>query len=186
VSDDIQTIRESLKKLQERANLQASAHATLRDHYAFWNFWLTIGALIPTATLLLFPLVSDDFITSTFHMSPSAFKILNAAVALFAFIMVLIQMVWRPDSRSKAHRHAVEHYTYAKFATRRLLETDTIDPRDAKALEEGYLAVRGLPDIPEYKFLRLKQLHLQKVRLSAELDKNPWLRLPAVLRRRKS
>jgi hypothetical protein len=42
-----------------------------------------------------------------------------------------------------------------------LLETDTIDPRDAKALEEGYLAVRGLPDIPECKFLRLKQLHLE-------------------------
>lgn len=76
--------------------------------------------MIPTATLLLLSLVSDDFVTSAFHISPAAFKILNAAVAVFAFIMVLIQMVWRPDSRSKAHRHAVEHYTNAKFATRRL------------------------------------------------------------------
>ena len=186
MSEDVQAIRLRLKKLKERANLQASAHAILRDHYGFWNYWLTIGALIPTATLLLFPLVTDDFVTTAFHMSPVAFKIVNAVVALFAFVMVLIQMVWRPDSRSKAHRHAVEHYTNAKFEVRRLLEAEAIDPRDAKTLEETYLDVRGLPDIPEQKFLRLKQRHLQKMQLSGELDKNPWLQLPGIFRKRKA
>jgi hypothetical protein len=183
---DAQAIRDRLSKLKERANLQASAHAVLRDHYALWNYWLTIGALIPTAALLLFPLVTDDFIVSALHMSPAAFKLLNAAVALFAFVAVLIQMVWRPDSLSKAHRRAVEHYTAAKFDTRRLLEASNIVPSDAKILEQTYLEVRGLPDIPEGKFLRLKQRHLQKVALSAELDKNPWLHLPSLFRRSKS
>lgn len=175
--DEQTSIRGHLKKLKARANLQASAHAYLRDHYSFWNFWLTIGALVPTATLLLFPLVTDDFIVSAVHISPNAFKLINAGVALFAFVMVLVQMVWRPDSLSKAHKRAVEHYTVAKFETRRLLEQQTVDPRDARSLEERYLDVRGLPNIEERHFLRLKQRHLQKLVLSAELDKDPWLNL---------
>ncbi len=70
----------------------------MRDYYSGWNFWLTIGALIPTAALLLFPLTTDNFIINGLHLTPNNFKLINAAVALFAFVMVLVQMVWRPDS----------------------------------------------------------------------------------------
>lgn len=169
--------RERLEGLKERANFQASAHAMLHDYYAYWNGFLTFAALIPTAALLLFPLTTDDFVLNALHMAPNNFKVLNALVALCAFVAVLIQMVWRPDSLAKAHRRAVGHYTDAKFAARRLLENAHIDPTEARVLEEKYLDVQGLPAIPEDRFLRLKQRHLQKLSLSMRLDENPWLSL---------
>jgi hypothetical protein len=177
VKEVVQTPRERLDGLMGRANFQASAHAMLHDHYAFWNAFLTYAALIPTAALLLFPLTTGDFVVNALHMLPSAFKIVNAIVALAAFVAVLIQMVWRPDSLAKAHRRAVTHYTDAKFAARRLLENEHIDAMDARILEEKYLDVQGLPAIPEDRFLRLKQRHLQKLSLSKQLDQDPWLPL---------
>jgi len=172
------TIRKRLETLRESSNMQATAHAWLRDHYRFWNFWLTIGTLIPTAALLLFPLVQDDFVQRALRVSPDAFKLANAAVALIAFIAVLIQLVWKPDSLSAAHARAVDHYTNAKFDVRRLLENSQIDERNATTVEEKYLDVRGLPTINERRFLPLKRWHLRKVELSRRLSVDPWARLP--------
>jgi hypothetical protein len=157
--------------------MQTTAHAWLLDHYRLWNFWLTIGALIPTATLLLFPLVEDDFVIHALHLSPDSFKLINAAVALTAFVAVLVQLVWKPDSLSAAHARAVDHYTNAKFDVRRLLEQSEIDPRDATTVEEKYLDTRGLPTIGERRFLWLKRWHLRKVALSRALSADPWTKL---------
>lgn len=171
-------IRKRLETLLESSNMQATAHGWLRDHYRFWNFWLTIGALIPTASLLLFPLVEDEFVKRALHMAPDMFKIANAVVALAAFVAVLVQLVWKPDSLSAAHARAVDHYTNAKFDVRRLLEQPEIDPRDATTVEEKYLDVRGLPTIRERRFLPLKRWHLRKVSLSRALSADPWAELP--------
>lgn len=180
--DEPQAIRIRLEKMKGRANLQASAHAVLRDRYSSWNFWLTIGSLVPTATLLMFPLVTDDFVVSGLHMTPIAFKLLNAAIALFAFVAVLVQMTWRPDSLAKAHRHAVGHYTSAKFEARRLLDASELNPNAVKVLEQTYLDVQGVPDIRDDEFLKLKQRFLQKLQLSSDLDKDPWIQLPSSLK----
>ncbi len=171
-------IRKRLETLRESSNMQATAHAWLRDHYRFWTFWLTIGALIPTAALLLFPLVQDDFIQRALHASPDGFKLVNAGVALMAFVAVLVQLVWKPDSLSAAHARAVNHYTNAKFDVRRLLEQPDIDVRNATMVEEKYLDVRGLPTIGERRFLPLKRWHLRKVVLSRRLSADPWAQLP--------
>ncbi len=148
------------------SNMPASAHAVLRDHYAFWNFWLTLGALVPTAALLGLVLVTDDFAQRAFHVSPDALKLINASVALFAFVCVLVQLVWKPDSREAAHAHAVGY-----FAKTRLEAGSFLDERDA-------LNVRGLPPIRHATFVRLKQLHLQATYLSRRLEIDPWLSLP--------
>jgi hypothetical protein len=168
--------RSRLERMKDASNLQATAHATLRDIYKAWNFWLTLAALIPTATLLMFPLVSDDFITRSLHITPDAFKITNAVVALFAFIAVLVQLVWKPDSLSAAHARAVAHYTNAKFDIRRLLEREAPAVRDIEIVEEKYLDTRDLPPIEEKRFLPLKQWHLQKIQTSKELESDPWQR----------
>jgi len=184
-------IRKRLETLRESSNMQATAHAWLRDHYRFWSFWLTIGALVPTAALLLFPLVQDDFIVRALGASPDTFKLANAGVALAAFVAVLVQLVWKPDSLSAAHARAVDHYTNAKFDIRRLLEQSEIHPRDATTVEEKYLDVRGLPTIAERRFLPLKRWHLRKVALSRLLSADPWAKPPSApwfpwLRRPKS
>lgn len=178
--NDVQLpIRKRLETLRESSNMQATAHAWLRDHYRFWTFWLTIGALIPTAALLLFPLVQDDFVQRALRTSPDTFKLANAAVALAAFVAVLVQLVWKPDSLSAAHARAVDHYTNAKFDIRRLLEQTEIHSRDATTVEEKYLDVRGLPTIAERRFLQLKRWHLRKVALSRLLSADPWAKHPS-------
>lgn len=178
MTTELKSPREHIEALKKSANLQASAHAWLSDYHSRWNFVLTYAALIPTAALLMFPLTTDDVVINVLRLTPNSFKLLNAAVALLAFIAVLVQMVWRPDSLAKAHRNAVDHYANAKSAAQNLLENATIDPTDARVLEEQYLNVQGLPPIPENRFLRFKQRHLQKLQLSQELDRNPWLSLP--------
>ena len=166
------SLRERLKKLRHGADLLAYSHSCLRDYYNNWNYWLTIGSLVPTAALLLFPLTSDDFVTSTLHMSINAFKLLNAGVALLAFIMVLVQMVWRPDARSKLHRRAVHHYTQTKYETRRLIEAEGLDDRAVGLVEQNYLDDGSLPVIEQNRFLRLKEQHLQRLAASRRLDES--------------
>lgn len=172
-------LRARLENLRRVANQQSSMHSVLRDGYAFWNFVLTLAALIPTAALLCLALVPDDFAQRAMGFTPDHFKLFNAGVALFAFVCVLIQLVWKPDSRSAAHARAVEHYANAKYdASRQLDETTAPDAATVKIIEEKYLDVRGLPPIRDAQFNRLKQQHLRKVDLSKRLDKDPWIRLP--------
>ena len=154
-------------------------HSVLRDRYATANFYLTLGSLIPTAALLCLALVSDQFAQSAMGLTPDHFKIFNAAVALFAFLCILIQLVWKPDSRSDAHARAVDHYANAKYDAKHLLDSpEALEPMTVRIVEEKYLDQRGLPPIPDAKFNWLKQRHLRKVDLSRRLDENPWMRLP--------
>jgi hypothetical protein len=168
-----------LRRLRRVADQQASMHAILRDQYRTANFYLTFASLIPTAALLCFALAPDDLVRDTLGMSPNVFKLLNTFVAFCAFICVLVQLVWKPDSRAEGHGHAVDHYTNAKYDVDRLLESpESVDYSQARFVEERYLDKRSLPTIPDAKFNRLKQRHLRKVDLSKRLDADPWMRLP--------
>lgn len=156
-------------------------HAILRDRYRTANFYLTFASLIPTAALLCFALAPDDLVRDTLRMSPNVFKLLNSFVAFFAFICVLVQLVWKPDSRAEGHGHAVDHYTNARYDVDRLLEApDSVDASQARFVEERYLDKRSLPTIPDAKFNELKQRHRRKVDLSKRLDADPWMRLPGL------
>ena len=100
-------------------------------------------------------------------------------IALFAFVCILVQLVWKPDTRFDAHRRAVDHYVNAKYDVQRLLDAPTkLDVTAVRLVEERYLEVRNLPPIRDAHFPRLKQRHLRKVDLSKRLDKNPWIHLP--------
>jgi hypothetical protein len=155
-------------------NFQSTAHAALRDHYAFWNFWLTIGALIPTAALLCLVFVTDDFAQRALHVSADGLKILNAIVALFTFVCVLIQLVWKPDSREAAHAYAAEHFSGMLLRT---LSHEGEDFHESGGKTHD-LDVRGLPPIPDKSYLKLKQHHLQRIHISELLEVDPWIALP--------
>jgi hypothetical protein len=169
--------RFQLKRIQRTANFMATAHSWLRDFYGTSNLVLTLLALIGTASLLPLILTSDKFATDNFGLSPDRFKMLTAAVALASFIIVLIQMSWRPGALAEAHGHAVQHFTRAKYEARRLAESDSITIGDVRAIEEQYLDERDLPPIGERWFLPLKKWNNRKIALSKELDKNPEINL---------
>jgi hypothetical protein len=162
--------RNDIAKRERAANLQATQHAALRDFYGTWSITLTVSALLLTALLIALSLASDETAREAFAMSPIAFKVTNATIALLAFSLVLVQLVWRPDSRHHAHKAAVNHYTNAKFEFRKLLKQTYISEMDAAVAEARYLDVRDLPSIPERWFLRLKEWHQKKLAASRRLD----------------
>jgi hypothetical protein len=149
-----------------------TAHALLRDRYAFWNFWLTIGALVPTAILLCLVFVTDDFASRVFHLSGDGLKVVNAATAVFAFVCVLIQLVWKPDSLQTAHAHA--NHFYQELILRS-------SPREPGELGYEVAVSRHLPPLRESSYIRLKRFHVRKEYLSRKLDESPWTEVPPEL-----
>lgn len=167
----------TLKRLGNTANLQATMHAAERDRYSRANLWLTVGALILTASLLPLSLVSDDFVAHVLGMNSGNFKLLTALIALAAFVLVLIQLSWRPDTLSSAHAQAVNHFTRAKFEARRLQQFGEVTLNHVAQLEDKYLDVRDLPPIKEHRFLPLKKWHRQKIKVSIALDRDSSLNI---------
>jgi hypothetical protein len=154
-------------------------HAVLRDRYATANLLLGFGSLLPTALLLCLALASDQWAMDVLRLDPSHFKFLTACIAAFAFCCVLIQLQWKPDSKSDAHARAVDHFTNAKYDAQQLCDaSELLDINAVRTVEGKYLDKRAVPPIPDAKFVWLKQRHLRKVDLSKRLDSDPWIGLP--------
>jgi hypothetical protein len=149
----------------------------MRDHYAFWNFWLTIGALVPTAALLCLVLVTDDFARGALHVTPDELRLINAGVALFTFICVLVQLVWKPDSREAAHAFAVVHYSDSCRAAS-ISEASEMGRAELALLSGREHGTRAMPPIRYAALVRLKQVHLQTMQLNCLLSDDPWMALP--------
>ena len=169
---DSERRRQDIIKREKAANQQATQHAVLRDFYGNWSIALTVAALLLTALLVALSLASDETMRQAFGLSPIAFKLTSATIALVAFSLVLIQLVWRPDSRQFSHSAAVKHYTNAKFEFRQLLKQGEISTIDVTISEAKYLDVRDLPSIPERWFLGTKKWHQNKLAESRRLDEN--------------
>jgi DNA polymerase III epsilon subunit-like protein len=165
--------REDIKKRERAANLQATQHASLRDMYGTSSIIVTVSALLLTSLIIALSLASDQVAFEAFRMSPIEFKLVTAGIALLAFSLVLVQLVWRPDSRHYGHKAAVNHYTNAKFEFRKLLKQTHISDTDVAIAEAKYLDVRDLPPVPERWFLPLKQWHEKKLAMSRRLNDDP-------------
>ena len=136
----------------------------MRDHYGFWNFWLTIGALVPTAAMLCLVFVTDEFASQSLHLSPTELKLFSAGVALFTFVCVLVQLVWKPNSHEVAHARAAEYFAR---------------PESAIAGDGVHATfVRSFPPIPSANVTRLKRIHLQREHVSRMLEADPWAATP--------
>ncbi|MEW6574010.1 MAG: hypothetical protein AB1374_10315 [Bacillota bacterium] len=169
-----------LERLRRVADMQATAHSYLRDIYNRWHNLLTVGALLFSAFLLTFVMVSEEFVRRTTGISPDTFKWLGGIVAAANFSLTLIELAWRPASKAALHDKAVRHYTKIKYRIQQLeAKPDEITEELVTQIQEQYLEDYDLPRIPESKFLKVKRWHLIKVAISRELDKNPhdpiWL-----------
>ena len=82
----------------------------MRDFYRFWNFWLTIGALVPTAIMLSMVFITDELAIHVLHLDSNGLRLANAGMSLFSFVCILVQLVWKPDSLEAAHARAARLY----------------------------------------------------------------------------
>ncbi|HXB98578.1 MAG TPA: hypothetical protein VNZ54_11040, partial [bacterium] len=169
--------------LRQKADLQVTSHSYLRDHYLGWGQRLNLYTLFFSAVLLVFTLVSDDFIQRTLGLSPDGFKWAIGTAAFFTFCISLIELAWNPTQKAKAHDQAVAHYLRMNYEIRHLLTTEgKVSREKVRWIQEEYLDAPDLPRIPEARSLWLKQRHLLKLAMTRALERNPhqslwWLRI---------
>jgi hypothetical protein len=172
-----------LQALRQKADLQVTSHSYLRDHYLGWGQRLNLYTLFFSAVLLVFTLVSDDFIQRSLGLSPDAFKWAIGTAAFFTFCISLIELAWNPTQKAKAHDQAVAHYLRMNYEIRHLLTTEgKVSREKVRWIQEEYLDATDLPRIPEAQSLWLKQRHMLKLALTRALERNPhqslwWLRI---------
>jgi len=165
---------QKLKNIKRIANQNADIHSCEADRLARWNGWLTAGALLFSAFLLLFSLVSEDFIQRTIGLTPDAYKWVFALLAFLTFGATLLQMALQPGAAAVLHRRAVSHYARAKHQIDLSLRaTESLTKEAIEVLLERYLDDTDLPKIPEHRFNKLKRKHLIKIAVRTSLSRNP-------------
>jgi hypothetical protein len=95
-------------------------------------------------------------------------------LAVFTFILSLLQL--RTDWKYRAERHeqASKAYLAAKMEMREaLLRSPVIEPECERILRNFRSIGERVAAIPERQFNRLKKGHLQKVRMSQALNEYP-------------
>ncbi len=173
--DDQDALLKQLEKTKRKADQQATAHAWLRDRYQLVHSILSTVSLVTGVFLLAIVMATPDLIQRTIGIPPDWYQWFLAIFAAGSFSIVAVQLAWRLDAKATLHDQAVRHYTKIAYqASRTAKDPDGVSKEKVDDILEEYLDVRDLPRIPESKFLTLKQCHLRKVRMSKELDKNPY------------
>ncbi len=173
--DDQDSLLKQLEKIRRKADQQATAHAWLRDRYQLVHSILSTVSLVTGVFLLAIVMATPDLIQRTIGIPSDWYQWFVAIFAAGSFSIVAVQLAWRLDAKATLHDQAVRHYTKVAYqASNSAKEPNGIAKDEVDEILEEYLDVRDLPRIPESKFLKLKQWHLRKVRMSKELDKNPY------------
>ena len=160
-----------IRRVKRVADQSCSAHARLRDRFAFRATMLDVVVLAASAWTLslafvdpaLAPKLTPFQLTSTLWIG---------LLSVATFVVTLVQLKLDLKGRSDSHKRACEAQAELKRAA-----ADAEDRADdeslasVKAKQTLALAV-GAP-IPEAEFLRQKRIHLAKVALSRHLDEYP-------------
>ena len=164
-----------LKELRRKADLQTTAHAWLRDYYGTINSTLTLVSLLAGIVLVSLVLVSPVAAQAALGLPTGAYQGLVATLAIVNFSIVVILLAWRFDVLAARHELAVDHYSrFASDAALALSRNEEVSLVELENFQRRYLQSTTLPRIPEKRFLRLKQWHLQKIGVSRALDRNPF------------
>lgn len=182
---------ELLKKIKEKAQMQADMHGQLADYYRWWQIVLYFGTLLTSSFMLSLTLVSDEFIVRTTPLTADSFKWLQTIIAVGNFFAGLVLSIWRPSDHEAKHREAIRHYTRVLYEIRRLEERGNITEEEVKTIQSQYLNDSNVPPIPDRHFLRLKKRYLVKVAISRFLEDHPhawimWVKIRLWFRELKS
>lgn len=175
IQDESSEVRRTAKSLRNRANMLATCHSVMSDHYRKWDTILLSTILVLSTFSVGVTFISDQFVQQTTGISPNALKWINGLLAILTFAAGLLLSQWRLADKAAEHRTAVRHYFAVLHRIRTLLESNATITKDMlEQLRDEYEdATEGIPKIPDSQFLKLKQYHLQKVAISKELEKTP-------------
>jgi len=164
-------MRAEFERQRRVVDQMITAHSALRDKYR------RLGLLQDVLLLVL-----STSLTATALMDPNLWPKLNltveggrlvrgiASILVFASTVVSLRVRWK--ERGASHESAVNALAELKSVAR-LIDPDASPDAARDWLEQAIGAFKGLPEVPESAFLRLKARHLRKIALSKLLDRHP-------------
>lgn len=171
--------RAELGRVRRVADMLCTAHAGLADDYTWRALVFDIALLVLSGWVASLAFVDPRI--SLFLVPPGLTPtIWIGLMGTAAFVLTLVQMRLDLRGRADAHRRAFDAYAEVKRDAGQILATGgQPDPTAVSRVltHYGFAASLGV-GIPEAEFLRRKQLHLLKVRVSRHLDEYPSASLP--------
>lgn len=180
--------RDEIQKMFRVADQLISCHTKLRDSYSFWSSAIDISILTLSVWLVALAFAQNS-ILSIINPTPFPEKFFIGTIAVFTFVLSLVQMKIEWKKRSADHEKAVRNYFEIKHDLGGLLASPIPinDSQFDRSKEQyAFIGKTSIP-VPEHKFLKLKRYHLLKVFVSKYLDDHPgtsisFLRLKIFLR----
>jgi hypothetical protein len=155
-----------------------TAHAVLRDRYAWRARILNIGLLSLAIALNGFVFASDDFLRIIFGNDPAHIKALLGLVSVGLLILSIVEFRVDWEGQSRSHSEALARLGRLK-AKYREVQTSKAPDRFDELTRDYASTMEALPSIPERSFATLKAHHQFKRVLSEQISKHPTI--PAFL-----
>ncbi|MDP8204153.1 MAG: hypothetical protein P9L95_06445 [Candidatus Tenebribacter mawsonii] len=172
-----ENIKNEIWNLHRKADQTRTMHGHIKDYFSISSKiilgYVSIGSAI--VAMLIFADIEED----------TQFLIGIASASIF--VIGLIPTTFSFESKIIERGVAVKLWgTWIRTASNFCnTEIDTLDDVDAKEraneVVEGYKTIMNeTPSIPDRKFNRLKQKHLQKIEISKALDKKPFTKIKTI------
>lgn len=174
MSDNDAEIRGEITRIRRVADQLCSAHASLRDKFKHYALFLDVFVLLLSAWLTALAFVDPRFHAWLVPLQIDA-QLWIGLIGVVTFCLTLLQLQLNWRGRSEAHGRSFGMYAEVKREAGYLLaSSEPIPLRDFQRLTARYdMASDVGTGIPERDFLRLKQKHKLKVRVSKLLDTRP-------------
>lgn len=170
-------ISTEVKRLNKKAELTRSCHSELVDDLRKWSLWfsayVTLGSGIGTITI--FAKIPDEYFI--------LWGLFMGSIFLVSSIPSIYNFNKEIEDRSIAINMLGKWIRDAQnFGNIEILEMSKEQAiKRQKELMENYKEIMDKsPTIPNKKFLKLKQNHLQKVAISKEMDNSPFLTIEEI------
>ncbi len=176
--------KNELKSLKNKADQLASIHSRLSDDYGRAHTWISSILLVISTLLVGMTFISETFVYSSIGLSSNGLKWVIGITSILNFAGVLLLAEWKFQDKAASHREAVRFYFAIVNRIRTMLDNgEQITEPKLEEIRTEYGRTNALPKIPDTRFLKLKQWHLQKVAVSRELSKHPFESLSSIRRK---
>jgi hypothetical protein len=166
--------REEVERIRRVADQLCTAHAALRDRFKQRALLLDVVILLSSAWLTALAFIDPRFDKWLIPFGIDS-QLWIGLFGVIVFCLTLIQFKVDWGGRAEAHSRSFSMYAEVKREAGYLLaSTSDVPAREFQRLAARYdMASDVGTGVPEKDFLRLKQQHVMKVRISKLLDQKP-------------
>ncbi|MCP5299076.1 MAG: hypothetical protein H6954_05165 [Chromatiaceae bacterium] len=176
MSQPQEDFRKELGKVSRIADMLCTAHNIERDRYRRRALLLDIALMLASLYLVSMAFVDPGIESFLVPLNFNA-KFWTGAVAVIIFGLSIVQLLVNWKGRADAHDRSFRMYADAKSScAEHLYGSGPISKEDYNRVRARYDMASEIGfHIPDNRFARLKQKHVQKVCISRDLDARPFM-----------